>query len=119
MAKVSLENLADIDGFMAAALVDSQSGLAMAVLNHADVDLDLAAAGNSEVINAKRKTARSLGLKGSIEDILITLESQYHMMRPLHGNRDLFMYIVLDKAKSNLAMARHELKAFEEELDFS
>ncbi len=118
MAKFSLEALVDIDGFVAAALVDSSSGLALASAG-SGLDLELAAAGNTEVIRAKRKVANALNLKDNIEDVLITLGKQYHILRPLDNNDELFLYLVLDRQKSNLAMARHELRAFEKGLDFS
>ena len=118
MAKITLEALQSIDGFAAAALVDSSSGLALATKGE-EIDLELAAAGNTEVLRAKIKTANALNLKDKIEDILITLGKQYHLLRPLDRNPELFLYLVLDHKKSNLAMARHELKSFEQELDFA
>ena len=118
MSKISLESLVDIDGFVASALVDIDSGLSLATAGNG-LDLELAAAGNTEVVRAKRKTAKALRLEDRIEDILITLGKQYHIIRPLETNENLFLYVVLDRSKSNLAMARHELKTFEKGLDFS
>ena len=118
MAKFSLAALESIDGFLAAALVDSDSGLAMAKAG-GGVDLDLAAAGNTEVVRAKRRVANALGLNDDIEDILITLGKAYHLIRPLESNKTIFVYVVLDRKRANLAMARHDLKSFEKTLDFS
>ncbi|MEQ1166169.1 roadblock/LC7 domain-containing protein [Acinetobacter nosocomialis] len=83
MAKLSLDSLTEIDGFIASALVDSESGLSLATQGGGDIDLELAAAGNTEVIRAKRNVANALKLNDNIEDILITLGKAYHLIRPL------------------------------------
>ena len=118
MAKISLDPLRDIDGYVAAALADSESGMLLVADGNA-INLEVAAAGNTEVLRAKRKVANALKLNDTIEDILISLTKQYHIIRPLESNQKLFLYVVLDRSKSNLAMARHELRTFEKTLDFS
>ena len=118
MPKINLEPLRSLDGYVAAALVDGESGMLLAG-DGTGVNLELAAAGNSEVVRAKRKVANALKLNDAIEDILINLTKAYHLIRPLESNQKLFLYVVLDRAKSNLAMARHELRSFEKSIDFS
>lgn len=101
----SLQHLMGIDGAMAAAVVDSNSGMVLGKAG-GGVDLDIAGAGNTEVVRAKLKTMRALGLKDAIEDILITLGKQYHVIRPMTEKPGVFIYLVLDKAKSSLALGR-------------
>ena len=119
MSHLSLETLRTIAGYIASALVDDDSGMLMAGDSLANIDLELAAAGNAEVVRAKRKVADALKLNDTIEDILVSLERQYHLIRPLSSNKHVFVYVIIDRQKSNLAMARHHLKAFEKTLDFS
>ncbi len=111
----SLTQLLTADGAMVAAVVDSSSGM---VLGHAGsgVDMDLAAAGNTEVVRAKLKTMRSLNLNDEIDDILITLGKQYHIIRPMAKHDGLFIYFVLDKVRSNLALARRTVQDVEKKI---
>lgn len=119
--EVSLkEMMAGVEGALGAAVVDYTSGMALGTLGGSkNLDLTVAAAGNTDVIRAKVRTMEQLGLKGQIEDILITLDSQYHLIRLVTGRNGngLFLYLVLDKARSNLAMARHQLKRVEEQIE--
>ncbi|MFF7591639.1 hypothetical protein [Kitasatospora purpeofusca] len=109
-----------IEGAIGAALVDYNSGMALATLDGpGGFDLNIAAAGNTDVVRAKMRTMDMLGLGDGIEDILITLSSQYHLIRPLTGRsgKGLFLYLALDKGRANLAMARHQLTKVEAELE--
>ncbi|ALV53739.1 hypothetical protein OIE82_01830 [Streptomyces althioticus] len=114
------ECLSSIDGATAAALVDYTSGMALGTLGGGkDLNLEVAAAGNTDVVRSKLRTMELLGLKEEIEDILITLNSQYHLIRLLkgRGGNGLFLYLVLDAGRANLAMARHQMRRIENELE--
>ena len=119
--EVSLkEIMTAVEGALGAAVVDYSSGMALGTLGGGkELDLSVAAAGNTDVIRAKVRTMEMLGLTSQIEDILITLGSQYHLIRLVTGRNGngLFLYLVLDKSRSNLAMARHQLKRIEENLE--
>ena len=102
-----------IEGANGAAIVDVDSGMALAVGGAPGFDLNVAAAGNSNVVRAKLRTINDLELKEEVEDILITLEGQYHLINVLkgQGNAGLFIYLVLNRTTSNLALARHKLRS--------
>lgn len=114
--KECLAKLNSIDGFVGAALVDGDSGMLLGQEGGAGLNLEVAAAGNTEVVKAKRKTMANLNLKETIEDILITLGKQYHLIRPLRTRGALFFYVALDRQRANLALARIVLADVEKDL---
>lgn len=119
MANVNeaLSALMQLEGAVGACVVDSNSGMMLGASGGGQtINLEVAAAGNTEVVRAKRKTMKALAINEEIEDILITLGKQYHLIRPLGANDALFIYLVLDKQRGNLAMARHRLGSIETEL---
>lgn len=113
----AVSQMLNVDGALAAAVVDFDSGMLLAGSGSAAIDLEIAAAGNTEVMRSKMKTMNMLGLKDEIDDILITLGKQYHLLRPLKRHDGLFLYSVLDKSKSNLALARRSLIDVERAMD--
>lgn len=118
--EAALKEAMNIDGALGASLVDWESGMSLGAAGGGKyLDLDVAAAGNTEVIRAKMRTMEALRLDDSIEDILITLAKQYHLIRLLRNSRNeqgLFLYLVLDRQRANLALARHALKRIEGEI---
>ena len=112
----AVSEMLNVDGALAAAVVDFASGMMLAGGGSPAIDLEIAAASNTEVVSSKMKTMKMLGLNDVIEDILITLGKQYHLIRPLQKHEGLFLYSVLDKSKSNLALARRSLVDVERNL---
>jgi predicted regulator of Ras-like GTPase activity (Roadblock/LC7/MglB family) len=102
-----LEKIAqDASGFIAASLVDLESGMTLAVKSsRTDFDLTAASAYNSELVKQKLKIARTLGLSGSVEDMLISLTDQIHLVK-LVGTT-MFLYLAVDRRQSNLAIVRN------------
>jgi hypothetical protein len=118
--KESLDKILAIDGSVGACVVDSNSGMMLgSVGGGPNLNVEVAAAGNTEVVRAKRKTMRSLNLDDTIEDILITLGKQYHIIRLCGSNDALFVYLVLDKSRANLAMARIQLGEIEKQMQIA
>jgi predicted regulator of Ras-like GTPase activity (Roadblock/LC7/MglB family) len=111
----SLDSLMELSGAKCAALVDSDSGMVIGQSGSSS-NLDIAAAGNTEVIRAQRKLMESLGLNDAIDDILITLTNQYDILRQLSAHPSMFIYLTMDKSKSNLALARFSVAECEGQL---
>lgn len=105
--------LNELDGFIGGCLVDSETGLMLASEGGGKLDLEAAAALNTQVVKAKLSAMNTLQLNDVIEDILITLGKQYHLIRPLTATPTVFIYLALDRKSANLGLARIKLKAVE------
>jgi len=119
--ETALKEAMTISGALGAALVDYDSGMSLGSIGGGDwLNLEVAAAGNTDVVRSKQRVISALKLNDEIEDILITLQRQYHLIRLLspsqRGSSRLFLYLVLDRERSNLALARHSLKSIEADL---
>ena len=114
----ALKEAMSIAGAVGVALVDYESGMSLGTGGGGEwLDLEVAAAGNTEVVRAKLRVMSSLALNDTIEDMLITLHRQYHLIRLINTSRNsLFLYLVLDRERANLALARHYLKRIEADL---
>jgi len=102
-----LQKLLSFDGAMCVAVVDSETGMILGKAG-SGVEMDLAAAGASGILRARLASVRALGDDEKIDDVLISLTSQVQIIHPLPRNPSIFTYLIGDKAKSSLAMARYK-----------
>ncbi|NPD16116.1 roadblock/LC7 domain-containing protein [Xinfangfangia sp. D13-10-4-6] len=105
--------LTELDGFIGGCLVDSETGLMLASEGGGKIDLEAASALNTQVVKAKLAAIDALKLSDTIEDILITLGRQFHLIRPLTSAPTVFIYVALDRKSANLGLARIKLKGVE------
>ena len=104
----TLKSAMEINGCVGVALADWQSGMTLGTAGSA-LNMEVAAAGNTDVVRAKMAVMSQLGIPGGIEDVLITLTTQYHIIMPTGST--LFMYAALDRKTGNLGLARHQMRA--------
>jgi hypothetical protein len=96
---------ADIPGFIAASLVDIESGMTLGLKSHrSEFDLAAASAYNSEMVKQKMKIMKALNLRTTFEDMIITLGDQIHVIKMI--TPATFIYLAADRASCNLAIAR-------------
>jgi predicted regulator of Ras-like GTPase activity (Roadblock/LC7/MglB family) len=114
---IEISALSQIDGFIGACLVDSDTGLMLAQEGGGKMDMEAAGAANTAVVRAKLQAIETLQLKDQIEDILISLGKQFHLIRPTASNPAVFIYVALDKKNANLGLARLAVKKVEGQIE--
>ena len=114
--KAALDEAMAIAGALGACLVDYQSGMTLGTAGGDGMNLEMAAAGTTEVVRSKLRVMGALGLQDRIEDMLITLESQFHLIRMVKDTDSLFLYLALSKGPANLGMAKFQLSSAEQKL---
>ncbi|HEX7833635.1 MAG TPA: hypothetical protein VF787_28540 [Thermoanaerobaculia bacterium] len=97
----------EMTGFIAASVVDLESGMTLAAKsNRSDFDLAVASAYNSELVKQKLKIVKALNLNTNLEDMLLTLGDQLHLIKIFPGGHT-FLYLAADRSSTNLAIVRN------------
>ncbi len=114
----ALAVLLKLDGLIGCALVDGVSGFVMAHETREDspLDMELAAAAAAQVLRAHRESARSMGLLDGIDEVITTAGARHVLIRALQRHPDLFVVALLEKHRTNLALARFQLLEVERSL---
>lgn len=96
---------AGIAGFIGISIVDLDSGMPLASRSRREnFDLEVASAYNSEMVKAKFNTMRLLNITSGLEDMLLTLGDQLHLIKMI--NQGTFVYVAAERAGTNLALLR-------------
>jgi hypothetical protein len=95
----------EVPGFIAITLVDLETGMTLSTKStRADFDLNVAGAFNAELVKQKQMAMKALNLKSTLDDILLTLTDQLHMIKFVTSRT--FVYMAADRAQTNLAVMR-------------
>lgn len=96
----------DVPGFIAASLVDLESGMTLGARSQrSDFDLTAASAYNSEMVKQKLKIMKALKLDTTLEDMLLTLGDQIHLIKMVSPTS--FIYLAADRSQANIAIVRN------------
>jgi predicted regulator of Ras-like GTPase activity (Roadblock/LC7/MglB family) len=107
----------ELPTLLAVAVVEVETGMPLAShANVADFDIETAAAYNTEVVKAKLKAIKALNLNQTVQDILLTLTDQLHLLK-LSPNGDKFIYLAVNSRDTNLAQARQIMKMYSASLN--
>ena len=114
----ALSSLVKLDGLIGCALVDAASGLVLAheTRDPQSLDMELAAASCAQVLAAHREAAHKMGLDDPIDEVIVTAGARHVLIRALQRHADLVLVAVLEKHRTNLALARFQLLEVERSL---
>jgi hypothetical protein len=114
-ARLTLAGMLALDGLLGGAVVDGTTGLALAreTLGDASVDMDLASAACAQLLRAHRQAARSVGMSEHVDEIITSAGPRQQVIRTVSRHPELFLVVLLDKQRTNLALARYQLMELE------
>jgi hypothetical protein len=120
----ALERLRTINGLVTACLVEPDSAQVLEIVVGAEADAGpsgatgdpaviTVAAGASDVVQVIGLMIASLGEPDDLEDVTIALGRRYHLIvpQPTVGADGMLVVLTLDRARTNLALARQQLRA--------
>ena len=114
-ADTMLAPVTEIDGFALACLIDASTGMVLASLQEQDgLSLPVAAAGAADIANVVSLLTAQLAMEDGPEDVMVTFRDHLYVIRPVGPDREpqILLLVILDRRRTNLAMARREIRDF-------
>lgn len=104
-----LNEISTLPGFVASALGNGETGETMGMLGEDRFAVEVAVAANAQMVRAKYTALKALGMTTDMEDIVVTLPTQYHLISPIPNYNLAFVYVVLERAQADLERTRAKL----------
>jgi hypothetical protein len=114
-ADATLVPLTSIDGCVLACLIDQATGMVLASASgQSSPNLPTAAAAAADIGNVLAVLSSKLAAHEEPEDVIVTLSRHFHLIRIIRhdSGQRILLLAVFDRRRANLAMARHEIRAF-------
>ncbi len=107
----ALAGLLKLDGLLGCALVDASTGFVLAHEARDDqpLDMELAAAAAAQILRSHRESAHSMGLVDAVDEVIVTAGARHVLIRAMQRHADMFIVALLEKHRTNLALARFQL----------
>ena len=118
-AELMLDPVRQIEGFVHACLVDATSGMILSSVQEQDgLRLPVAAAGATDMVNVLSLMTGEMAAGGDVEDVIVTLDSHYLLIRLLRSGpgQRLLLLVTLARPDANMAMAHREIRDFSKAL---
>ena len=107
----ALSSLLKLDGLLGCALVDASTGFVLAheARDEQPLDMELAAAAATQMLRSQKESARRMGLVESVDEIIVTAGARHVLIRAMQRHAEMFIVALLEKHRTNLALARFQL----------
>ena len=115
VADALLVPIARIDGCALACLIDASTGMVIASMqDEGTINLPAAAGGAADIANVVALLSGELATGDGLEDVILTFNHRFHVIRPISPDTDaqILLLVILDRMRTNLAMARRAIREF-------
>jgi hypothetical protein len=115
----ALSRVPHVEGMVGASLVETSTGHVLGTVGGAaEGEVSIVAAAATDLVHVVQLAAANLAAVEDLEELIVTLSGHHHLVRPMTGPgyEGLFLLVTLDREGANLALARHQLLAFESQI---
>ena len=107
--------LGDVPGTLGLALVDPDAGEILGTAARG-VDMSVVATLHIDLCRAASRIGDAVSGSGGVENLALTLAGQHQLILPLRTIPTIWICLVLDRQRGNVALARHQLSKIEDKL---